>query len=573
MEAIVLKVTADTTDAERSIEALKASVNGINSSEGLQGVESALEGVSIASESASSNVETLGENVGSASSKAGSAAPAMKKMKDSIKKVGDEAKKSSSKFGSLLSALGRIALYRFLRTIIKEISQAFQEGLQNAYMFSKGIGGDLASALDGLTTKSFTMKNQLGAAFGQLLQNLMPVILTLVQWITKLADAITQFFAALGGNSTYLKAVDYQKEFAENTEKSAKKTKELRRTLMGFDVINRLNDNNNNNGGAGKNNQDYSKMFEVANLDSPLAQLGQKLKEEWDKSGIADSWEKFKKSLMDSGIPSAIGRLFETSALVNFKGALDIIVDALNLLTALLNGDLYTAVNELKNLVVDLVFGAFKSWANVIDQIFGINIVGWLEDVQQQIKDFDLSAWIKQAWEDIKKFVEEIPGWFDEKVWQPIVSFCEGCVNGVIDRIESLINSAIRIINGFIKRINNVLSLINSAFGSSLHIGELKTINLKRVSFATGGFPEDGLFFANHGEMVGQFSNGKTAVANNDQIVAGIKQGVYEAMVSANGNSKSQIAELNIDGITFARALFRYNSQVSNEHGTSLVVG
>jgi len=57
--------------------------------------------------------------------------------------------------------------------------------------------------------------------------------------------------------------------------------------------------------------------------------------------------------------------------------------------------------------------------------------------------------------------------------------------------------------------------------------------------YATGGFPEDGLFFANSGEMVGQFSNGKTAVANNDQIVSGITEGVYSAMMAYNAQTKS----------------------------------
>ena len=58
--------------------------------------------------------------------------------------------------------------------------------------------------------------------------------------------------------------------------------------------------------------------------------------------------------------------------------------------------------------------------------------------------------------------------------------------------------------------------------------------------FATGGFPEDGLFFANSGEMVGQFSNGKTAVANNEQIVTGITQGVYNAMMAYNAQTRGQ---------------------------------
>lgn len=60
--------------------------------------------------------------------------------------------------------------------------------------------------------------------------------------------------------------------------------------------------------------------------------------------------------------------------------------------------------------------------------------------------------------------------------------------------------------------------------------------------YATGGFPEDGYFWANHNELVGKFSNGKTAVANNEQITAGIEQATYNAMMraSANGNGREE---------------------------------
>lgn len=59
-------------------------------------------------------------------------------------------------------------------------------------------------------------------------------------------------------------------------------------------------------------------------------------------------------------------------------------------------------------------------------------------------------------------------------------------------------------------------------------------------AYATGGFPEDGFFYANSGELVGQFSNGKTAVANNEQIVQGITQGVYSAMMAYNAQTGRQ---------------------------------
>jgi hypothetical protein len=69
---------------------------------------------------------------------------------------------------------------------------------------------------------------------------------------------------------------------------------------------------------------------------------------------------------------------------------------------------------------------------------------------------------------------------------------------------------------------------------------------LKGKTHATGGFPEDGLFFANHNELVGRFSNGRTAVANNQQITDGIAQATYQAMVRANaesGNREEQLLE------------------------------
>lgn len=71
-----------------------------------------------------------------------------------------------------------------------------------------------------------------------------------------------------------------------------------------------------------------------------------------------------------------------------------------------------------------------------------------------------------------------------------------------------------------------------------------KQLGYKKLGFATGGFPEDGLFFANHNEMVGKFTNGKTAVANNEQIVSGIASGVRDANSAQNELLREQNALL-----------------------------
>ena len=70
-------------------------------------------------------------------------------------------------------------------------------------------------------------------------------------------------------------------------------------------------------------------------------------------------------------------------------------------------------------------------------------------------------------------------------------------------------------------------------------------INLSDLipAYEVGGFPEDGLFFANHNELVGRFDNGRTVVANNTNIQSGIKEGVKEAVAEILAPYLRQIAQ------------------------------
>ena len=61
--------------------------------------------------------------------------------------------------------------------------------------------------------------------------------------------------------------------------------------------------------------------------------------------------------------------------------------------------------------------------------------------------------------------------------------------------------------------------------------------------YSAGGFPEDGLFMANHNELVGKFSDGRTAVANNLDIQKGIEEAAYRGFSRANADNREE-AEL-----------------------------
>jgi len=94
--------------------------------------------------------------------------------------------------------------------------------------------------------------------------------------------------------------------------------------------------------------------------------------------------------------------------------------------------------------------------------------------------------------------------------------------------------------------------------------------------FAAGGFPETGeLFLAREAgpELVGRI-HGKTAVANNDQIVAGISSGVFNAMRSAlqgNGShgNMNLYATFMMDGEVVGKQVIKYHNGVVKRTGTT----
>lgn len=103
-----------------------------------------------------------------------------------------------------------------------------------------------------------------------------------------------------------------------------------------------------------------------------------------------------------------------------------------------------------------------------------------------------------------------------------------------------------------------------AAVGGQLYTGKdgklhYTTKGVKK--YATGGFLEDGLFTMNHGEIAGKFSNGKSVVANNQQIVDGIAQGVYQAMMQASRDEQDKPIQVTVvlDGKTVAKSVNKYN--------------
>lgn len=83
--------------------------------------------------------------------------------------------------------------------------------------------------------------------------------------------------------------------------------------------------------------------------------------------------------------------------------------------------------------------------------------------------------------------------------------------------------------------VSGIKSGVKDNFSLSLKLksGDSVLKTYKVQAYANGGFPEDGWFRANHGEIMGQFDNGKSVVANNQQITKGIEEASYRGYMRA----------------------------------------
>lgn len=234
-----------------------------------------------------------------------------------------------------------------------------------------------------------------------------------------------------------------------------------------------------------------------------------------------------------------------------------------------------------------------KSIWNVVSTWFNENVVipvvGWFRGVWTSVSGF-----FSRLWADVKVVWETVASWFDETVITPLVGFFDtawtsieeafetaftsvrdfavSIINGLIGYIESGINSIIRSINSLLDGFNEAAAwaadVLDKEWGG---VTLLEEVSLSRIQVReNGGFLEDGLFTMNHGEIAGKFNNGKSVVANNQQIVDGIAAGVYEAVVAAmrtTSGSGNQNVNVYLDGRQITAAVEKRQS----ERGMQLV--
>ena len=179
------------------------------------------------------------------------------------------------------------------------------------------------------------------------------------------------------------------------------------------------------------------------------------------------------------------------------------------------------------------------------------------------------------AWESFKKIFSDM--------FKSLGNECVIFINGMIAKFEALVNYFVRGINRIISGINKIAfdvpDWVPGVGGKSVgfNIKSVSEISLGRVSaFGDGGFPATGqMFVAREAgpEIVGSIGN-RTAVANNDQIVESVSRGVYQAVVSAMGQSGgTQVVEAKVNDKVLFEVVVNRNRQETIRTGHSPLLG
>lgn len=138
----------------------------------------------------------------------------------------------------------------------------------------------------------------------------------------------------------------------------------------------------------------------------------------------------------------------------------------------------------------------------------------------------DWKANFMRGWEDFKTEFKQ--GW--ASFWTGIGNFFIGLWNGLVTAVEDACNIIIDMVNYVIAKMGAILAFLGISIPQVSHIKLDRVEYLEVPAFEEGGFPDMGQFFLareSGAEMVGQIGR-RTAVANNDQIVSGITNGVRE---------------------------------------------
>lgn len=173
--------------------------------------------------------------------------------------------KTNGAFGGGIKNMLRYALgLRGLYALYGKLRAAMTEGFKNLAQFSSGTNKSLSNLKSSLTQ----LKNALATAFAPILQTIEPILTRFINMLSKAADYIARFTAALTGKSSYTRATKVQEDYAKSIEGTGAAAEDASKSMAKFDEINQLTTKDASSGGSGGSSETSpADMFETVAIE------------------------------------------------------------------------------------------------------------------------------------------------------------------------------------------------------------------------------------------------------------------------------------------------------------------
>ena len=195
--------------------------------------------------------------------------------------------KSSNNVSKSILKLSNMFKLMLIRMAMRAAIQGVREGMQNLVQYSDRAN----QSMSGLMTNMTYLKNSFAAAFAPILSYVAPVLNTLINLLATAVGYINQFFSALGGGSTYIRAKKANEDYAASLKKTggaaSKAGKDAKKALAPFDDLVQIQQQGADASGGGGGGASPSDMFETVGIDKGISDFANKLKEMF----AAGDWE------------------------------------------------------------------------------------------------------------------------------------------------------------------------------------------------------------------------------------------------------------------------------------------
>lgn len=383
---------------------------------------------------------------------------ALGKLKDTLgSALAAKVKQNTSGLGKLFSSMKRIAMYRAIRFMFAQLTQAMREGINNLYQYSTLMGGTFAQSMDRLATSGQYLKNSLGAMAAPIINALAPAIDFVIDKIVTLLNFINMLFARLSGASSFTAAKKNATSYGDSLEKAggsaAKAAKEIRDATTGIDELNIImQKDDTGGGGGGGGGADYGSMFEELPIDNSVSDFADKLKQAFDNANwkelgtlIGGKVNEVIDGINWDGVGHKIG--YWINAAVQTAYWFLKTVDFHNLgehVAEMLNGALEEVDTSFIGRIIvrwftmkfDFILGALGGldWGLIARKVSDC-IKGAFDEATEWLNGYDWSQMGKDLWANIKEVVTNID-------WG-------GIADSIFTFLGTAIRSAVQFLGGF----------------------------------------------------------------------------------------------------------------------------